>query len=157
MALLLLLSAFSVSEAPKVCGTALEVSGRYEAALEETGRRLGLDHLEAFVKVMTFVNREGRLPDCYLDKSRARERGWRPGRNLWESAPGAAIGGNRFFNREGRLPAGYNGRYIEADLDFAGTRRRNARRLVFVEDLTGAWTLWVTLDHYGSFIRVDPR
>ena len=157
LALLAVLAGGARAGPPEVCGAALEISGPHDRALAETAAALGLDHAEAFVKVATFVDRNGRLPDCYLTKREARERGWRPGRNLWDSAPGAAIGGNRFHNREGRLPDRYTGRYVEADLDFAGTRRRGARRLVFVERETGGWTLWVTLDHYDSFVRIDPR
>ncbi len=156
-ALVLLLWTGNGAGAQEVCGTNLEISGPHDRALAETAAALRLDHATAFVRVTTFVNQRGRLPDCYLTKREARDRGWRPGRNLWDSAPGAAIGGNRFHNRERRLPKSFEGRYVEADLDFAGTARRGARRLVFVEQETGGWTLWVTLDHYDSFVRIDPR
>ncbi len=157
LALLALLAVGARAEPARVCGVDLAVAGPHDGKLAETAAALGLDHVEAFVRVTTFVNQRGRLPDCYLTKREARDRGWRPGRNLWDSAPGAAIGGNRFHNRERRLPKSFEGRYVEADLDFAGTARRGARRLVFVEDEVGAWTLWVTLDHYDSFVRIDPR
>lgn len=120
-------------------------------------RKLGLIQVEAFAKVAGHVNETGRLPPCYLTKQAARARGWHPGRNLWLDVSGGAIGGNIFYNREGRLPMRYNGRYREADLDFAGTARRGAHRLVFVADNPGDWTLWVTVDHYRSFTRVDPQ
>lgn len=71
--------------------------------------------------------------------------------------PGGAIGGNRYHNRERLLPSRYKGRYRLADLDFTGTRRRGAKRLVWVERTTADWTLWVTVDHYESFVRIDPR
>jgi len=82
------------------------------------------------------------------------ERGWRPGEDLWRVAPGHAIGGDRFGNREGLLPAGNP--YVEADLDYAGGRRGPAR-LIFVRESQGRWLMWVTADHYRSFRAVQPR
>jgi hypothetical protein len=96
------------------------------------------------------VRDTGKLPAArYIDKNAAEKLGWRPGADLCRVAPGKAIGGDRFFNREGRLPAAPNRRWTEADLDF-DCGRRNAKRLVFSNDRL----VFVTVDHYGSFREV---
>jgi len=136
-----------------VCGAAVNVPEPLRQHLTRFAERMGFRHTGAAAGVIFHVHRTGRLPDCYVTKRAARARGWRPGRSLWPRLLGTAIGGDRFYNREGRLPGGAF--YIEADLDYAGGRR-NARRLVFDRRTRGAWAIWVTLDHYRSFRRV-PR
>jgi hypothetical protein len=112
-------------------------------------------HPRAAAGAIWQVYATGRLPDCYLTRRAATARGWRPGGDLWQAAPGAAIGGDAFGNREGLLPA--RNRYVEADLDYAGGRR-GAVRLVFVRGSKGRWFMWVTADHYRTFRAVPaPR
>ena len=125
-----------------ISGNSAQDSG---GGIENTGR------YTAAVGTMSWVHRTGRLPECYLTKRRAEERGWRPGSDLWRVAPGHSIGGDNFGNREGRLPP--RGRYVEADLDYAGGRR-GAARLVFVRDSRGRWLQWITTDHYRTFQEV---
>jgi len=142
-----------------ICGAGDAVTGPQDEQLAAFAHRAGLDFPDVFVTVANTVNATGDLPRGYLTKSEARQTGWRPGRNRWETAPSKAIGGDRFGNREKRLPATYNGRYREADLDFNGHRdggRRGAHRLVFVEGSRGQWLMWVTIDHYDSFRQI-PR
>lgn len=139
----------------QVCGTFVDIDTEAEAKLEAWGKQLGLRNLEAFANVLQFINQTGDLPDCYLTKQEANAWGWDRGEDLWRVAEGMSIGGDHFQNREGLLPRRYNGRYVEADLDYRG-RRRDARRLVFVDDAEGQWLIWVTLDHYDSFLRVSP-
>lgn len=140
---------------PPVCGAKVEVPAEHAARLEAAARKFELRHVRAAIGTMWHVHTTGRLPDCYLTKREAAERGWRPGADLWRVAPGHAIGGDNFGNREGRLPA--RNRYVEADLDYAGGRRGPAR-LVFVRESKGRWLMWVTTDHYQSFRAVPaPR
>ena len=87
-----------------------------------------------------------------MRKNEARNLGWSGG-PLWGYAQGRAIGGDRFGNRERKLPNNYNGKYVEADLDYDG-RRRGADRLLFVQNSRGKWLQWVTVDHYDRFHRV---
>ena len=134
-----------------VCGADVKVPPQARAALKPFVKQYKFENLYATIGTLWQVHQTGQLPECYLDKSAARDKGWRPGADLWESAKGAAIGGNRFSNREGRLPEG--GSYVEADLDFAGGRR-GARRLVYDRGTKGRWDMWITLDHYKTFIRV---
>jgi len=91
-----------------------------------------------------------RLPPKFVTKREARERGWKPGRDLW-SVPGlrgASIGGDHFRNREDRLPAG---KWREADLDYKGGRR-GGKRLVYARD----GRRFVTVDHYNTFVEIPP-
>lgn len=141
------------AQAARVCGLDQPVAAGHGERLRRFAEEIGLARIEAFVRVSSTVHRTGDLPDCYLTKDEARGEGWRRGRDLWRHAPGAAIGGNRFFNRERRLPAAHDGTYREADLDYEGGRR-GARRMVFVLGSDGRWLQWVTLDHYRSFVRV---
>lgn len=95
-------------------------------------------------------SRNAQLPDKFVTKRQAQQTGWRPGRDLW-SVPalrGRIIGGDRFGNREGRLP---RGDWREADLDYQGGHR-GAKRLLFSRDGQRR----VTVDHYQTFVEVPP-
>jgi hypothetical protein len=121
------------------------------ASLVAFAEQVGLRDVNGFVATVTALREQGRLPERYLTKREAERLGWRPGADLCASAPGRALGGDRFGNREGRLPAAEGRRWREADLDFS-CGRRGARRLVWSED----GLFFVTLDHYDSFIEVPP-
>jgi hypothetical protein len=141
--------------AQDVCGAAVRVPEAEARALTAFAESAGLKHARAAAGTIWHVHTTGRLPDCYLTKRGAEEHGWRPGSDLWRGARGAAIGGDTFGNREGRLPP--RNRYAEADLDYAGGRR-GAARLVFARETKGRWLMWVTTDHYRSFKEVPaPR
>ena len=144
----LLLAAVARADQPLVCGAAIGVPVERSAPLEAFARELGLKQIDAFVGTVAAVRRTGHVPACYLTKRAAERLGWRPGQDLWAVASGTAIGGDRFGNREGRLPAG--GRYVEADLDYEGGHR-GARRLIFTEGPRAERRLWVTVDHYATF------
>jgi len=151
----LALAAAAAAAGEEVCGSGVAVPEAEARTLRPFAERAGLKHVKAAIGTMSHIHATGRLPDCYLSKRRAEERGWRPGSDLWRAAPGHSIGGDNFGNREGRLPA--RNRYIEADLEYAGGRR-GAARLVFVRDSKGRWLQWVTTDHYRSFQEVPaPR
>lgn len=138
---------------PAVCGLAREHPGPQDQSLRNFAHDLGLKQVRAFVAIANHLHRTGKLPGCYLTKEAAQAKGWRPGLNLWHVAPGAAIGGDRFFNREHRLPIKYDARYREADLDYAGGKR-GAHRLIYVERAEGTWLQWVTVDHYRHFFKL---
>jgi hypothetical protein len=135
------------------CGAAVEVPAEHAQRLTAFVERLAVRQARATVGTIWHVHANGRLPDCYVTKREAEERGWRPGSDLWRVSPGAAIGGDHFGNREGRLPA--RNRYVEADLDYTGGRR-GAVRLIFARESKGRWLMWVTTDHYRSFQEVPP-
>lgn len=154
---LLLCGMGGAAEAAAVCAAPGEASAQ-DGALVVFARRAGLRYPEAFRAIVDhlYADHGAALPGCYLTKRAARRRGWRPGGNLWRVAPGAAIGGDRFFNREGRLPRRWNTRYVEADLDYAGGHR-GAHRLIFVRGMApGQWLFFVSLDHDRSFVVFMP-
>ncbi len=117
--------------------------------LRAVARELRLRQPERFVVTVETICREGRLPDFYISKRKARELGWRPGGDLCAVAPGRMIGGDPFGNREGRLPDAPGRRWFEADLD-SKCGRRGPKRLVFSNDRQ----IYVTLDHYRTFRRI---
>lgn len=89
--------------------------------------------------------KNGELPEYYITKAEARKRGWRPSEgNLCEVLPNKAIGGDRFGNREGRLPKGE--KYYEADVNYR-CGRRNADRIIFNKN----GDVWLTKNHYKTF------
>jgi hypothetical protein len=122
-----------------------------DTALHAFAQRLGLRDIQGFVSAVEGIRETGRLPQRWITKEEAEELGWRPGEDLCDSAPGSSIGGDRFGNRERRLPDRPGRRWHEADLDFA-CGRRGARRLVWSSD----GLIYVTIDHYDSFVPV-PR
>lgn len=95
-------------------------------------------------------SRNAQLPGKFVTKRQAQQAGWRPGRDLWRVPVlgGKSIGGDRFGNREGRLP---RGDWREADLDYQGGHR-GAKRLLFSRDGLRS----VTVDHYQTFVEVPP-
>jgi hypothetical protein len=131
--------------------TALPAVAAEPAELRRFAREMRLTDIDGFVSTVHAIRTTGRLPERYLDKDDAAKLGWRPGADLCRLAPGKLIGGDRFMNREGRLPAAAGRRWTEADLDY-GCGRRNAKRLVFSSDRL----IFVTVDHYETFREV-PR
>lgn len=124
-----------------------DAASRYTAF----ARELRLRDVEGFVETIRSLRNEGSLPARYVTKREAEALGWRPGDDLCRVARGRVIGGDRFHNRERRLPEARGRSWREADLDF-DCGRRGARRLVFSSD----GLIFVTLDHYESFREV-PR
>ena len=93
--------------------------------------------------VSLYLYTYGCLPENFITKDEARDLGWEGG-SVEVYAPGYAIGGDRFGNREGLLP---EDDYYECDIDTNGKDSRGAKRIVFSDDL-----IYYTEDHYESFI-----
>ena len=89
----------------------------------------------------------GKLPENFITKDEARELGWEGG-SVEKYAPGYAIGGDKFGNREGLLPKASGRVYYECDIDTDGKNSRGAKRIVFSND----GLIYYTEDHYESFI-----
>ena len=89
------------------------------------------------------------LPPNYITKDEARDLGWRGG-SVEDYLEGAAIGGDRFGNREGILPEGPGRTYTECDIDTDGYGSRGSRRLVFSSD--GLY--FYSKNHYKTFTEV---
>ena len=89
---------------------------------------------------------DGELPDNFITKNEARDLGWEGG-SVEKYAPGCAIGGDRFQNREEVLPVIEGVIYYECDIDTNGTSSRGAERIVFSND----GCIYYTPDHYETF------
>lgn len=97
--------------------------------------------------VVLYLDTYGELPENYITKNEARDLGWNGG-SVENYQDGAAIGGDRFGNREGLLP---DGSWVECDIDTEDENSRGAKRLVFNLD-DGLY--YFTDDHYESFVEV---
>ena len=109
-----------------------------------TATELGLDGADAY---LVYV---GRLPEYYVTKKEARQRGWESEKgNLDEILPDKMLGGNIYKNKEGKLPSA-NGRiWYEADLDYYGGYR-NRRRIAYSSD----GLIFVSYDHMQTFYEI---
>ena len=106
-----------------------------------------IDELTNDEIVVKYLKEHGELPEYYITKSEAKSLGWVPSKgNLCEVAPGRAIGGDIWTNRQKSLPTKSGRRYFEADLNY-NCGNRNADRVVFSND----GLVFVTFDHYRSF------
>ena len=97
-------------------------------------------------EVSEYLVTYGYLPGNYITKDEARDLGWEGG-SVEEYAPGCAIGGDVFQNREGSLPKEEGRTYYECDINTNGGKPRGAKRLVFSDD---GW-IYYTPDHYETF------
>ena len=97
--------------------------------------------------VAAYIHTFGTLPGNYITKNEAKALGWNSSSgNLWDVAPGKSIGGDRFGNREGRLP---KGSYTECDVNYNGGYR-GSERLIFEKN----GSIYYTNDHYQSFTQL---
>ena len=80
--------------------------------------------------VVLYLDAYGELPVNFITKEEARSLGWEGG-SVEDYLEGAAIGGDRFYNREGLLP---EDTYWECDLNTLGKDERGEERLVFTDD-----------------------
>lgn len=125
--------------APEDPGTAGDEEQLYEdqSGLDEDGT------YNSAGDVSLYLYTYGHLPENYITKSEARDLGWSGG-SVEKYAPGYAIGGDKFGNREGVLP---EGTYHECDIDTIGQDSRGAKRLVYADD----GRIYYTEDHYETF------
>lgn len=106
-----------------------------------------IDHLTSEELVVAYLKSNYKLPDYYITKKEAREKGWVASEeNLCEVLPDKAIGGDKFENREKKLPQKKGRVYYEADINY-NCGRRGSQRLVFSND----GLIYITKDHYKTF------
>lgn len=98
-------------------------------------------------EVALYLHLYGHLPENYITKQQAEDLGWTGGSVERWAGEGMAIGGGRFGNYEGLLPAAQGRTYTECDIDTVGTSSRGAKRIVFSND----GLIYYTEDHYESF------
>lgn len=90
------------------------------------------------------------LPENYVTKDVAMGFGWnRMTGNLRKVIPKATIGGDVYYNREGRLPEKLGRMWYEADINYTGGFR-NGHRILYSND----GFIFVTYDHYKTFYEV---
>ncbi|MBP9630443.1 MAG: hypothetical protein KBE03_08235 [Leptotrichiaceae bacterium] len=100
--------------------------------------------------VSKYILEKGELPEYYITKREAMELGWVASKgNLCEVAPGKAIGGDNFTNREKTLPTAKNRKWYEVDVNY-NCGNRGADRIVFSSD----GLVFVTYDHYKTFEEI---
>ena len=99
--------------------------------------------------VSLYLHLYDHLPSNYITKNEARDLGWTGG-SVEVYAPGCAIGGDRFGNREGLLPEKEGRTYTECDIDTVGRSSRGPKRIVFSND----GLVYYTEDHYESFTQL---
>ena len=110
--------------------------------LDEDGTYSGAQDVAYYIHVF------GHLPDNYITKAQAEDAGWVSTEgNLWDVAYGMSIGGDRFGNREGLLPAGET--YYECDVNYTGGYR-GEERIIYTDD----GDVYYTADHYESFTKL---
>lgn len=98
-------------------------------------------------EVALYIHLYGTLPSNYVTKRQAEQLyGWSGGA-LDTVAPGMAIGGDTFGNREGLLPKKDGRTWKECDIGTIGKTARGAERIVFSND----GLVYYTCDHYQSF------
>ena len=103
-------------------------------------------HYYSAEAVALYLHTYGHLPENFITKTEARELGW-DGGSVEPYAPGCAIGGDKFGNREELLPKASGRQYYECDIDTNGQDSRGAKRLVYSND----GLIYYTDDHYESF------
>lgn len=124
-----------------------EQTERQRPKLQPNSTGKSIDQLTDEIIVIEYLKKHGKLPDYYITKRRARERGWVASKgNLCNVLPGKAIGGDVFTNRQKILPSKNNRIWYEADLNY-NCGRRNADRILFSSDKL----IFVTKDHYKTF------
>lgn len=122
--------------------------GEDDPPVQENGTLLAEDGVYSTLEeVAEYLHYYGHLPQNYLTKQEAKELGWDASAgNLWEVADGMSIGGDRFGNREGLLPAAEGRTWYECDVNYTGGFR-GAERLLYSND----GLIYYTDDHYASF------
>ena len=99
-------------------------------------------------EVAAYIYEFGHLPSNFITKDEAEDAGWKSGgRSLDDVCPGKSIGGDKFSNREGRLPKAKGRTWTECDIDYHGEKTRGAKRIVFSND----GLIYYTGDHYKTF------
>ena len=98
-------------------------------------------------EVALYIHTFGHLPDNFISKTKARDRGWVASEgNLDEVCPGMSIGGSRYYDDDGQLPYRSKRRWTECDINYEGGYR-GAERIVFSND----GLIFYTDDHYETF------
>lgn len=125
--------------------SAVQVVSQETVTIAEDGYYTSPEDVAAYLR--TYKH----LPNNYITKSEAEKLGWDSSKgNLWEVTDKKSIGGDRFGNREGKLPKAEGRQYYECDVNYNGGFR-GAERLVYSND----GLIYYTKDHYESFTLME--
>lgn len=98
--------------------------------------------------VSLYIHTYGKLPGNFISRKEAIKLGWDSKKgNLWDVTDKMSIGGDKFGNREGKLPISEGRQYYECDINYEGGYR-GPERIVYSND----GLVYYTGDHYESFI-----
>ena len=101
-------------------------------------------------EVAAYLHQYGKLPKNYLTKSEAKALGWSNQKNnLDKVAPGCAIGGDEFQNRERLLPDKKGRAWYECDVNTVDGKR-GKERVVYSSD----GLIYYPPDNHKSFTRL---
>ena len=104
-------------------------------------------------EVAAYIYKFGELPRNFITKKDAIALGWdAKSGNLWQVTDKKSIGGDRFSNREKKLPSADGRKWFECDIGYRGGRR-GAERIVFSSD----GLIYYTPDHYENFYLLYER
>ncbi|MGF3226301.1 ribonuclease domain-containing protein [Facklamia sp. P12932] len=92
-------------------------------------------------QVAAYIHQYNRLPANYITKEEATKQNWSTADPIY------VIAGNRFGNREGKLPKKKGRQYYEADIQAGYSHHRGSERIVYSND----GLIYYTDDHYDSF------
>ena len=98
----------------------------------------------------SYLHYTGKLPEYYVTKKQAKLSGWIKKRgNLADVLPNKMIGGDVFYNDEGKLPDDYGRIWYEADINYESGYRNDARILYSNDGL-----IFASYDHYTTFYEI---
>ena len=119
------------------------------ASIDENGTYTSKD------EVALYIYTYHKLPQNYITKNEAKKLGWNSSKNyVGDVAKGKSIGGDRYGNREKRLPVVKDRKYIECDIDYKG-KKRNAKRIIYADDFDESiGFIYYTDDHYNTFEKL---
>ncbi|CFR10334.1 putative ribonuclease [Yersinia frederiksenii] len=131
--------------------TARDIGQSPDLARPSVSTPVSIEQLTQHKSVVEYLQKHHRLPDFYITKQQARQKGWDPKEgNLCQVLPGRAIGGDRFSNRERQLPEAKGRNWREADVNYR-CGHRGSDRLLYSND----GLIYLTQDHYKHFIRME--
>lgn len=130
------------TEPPTATPTEVPAATPTAPPIDENGSYFDRDNVALYIKTY------GKLPPNFITKQEARNLGWKSG-NVQKYAPGKAIGGDTFQNKEGILPKTSGVTYKECDIDTNGKKDRGSKRIVFGSD----GRIFYTEDHYNTYVE----
>jgi hypothetical protein len=95
------------------------------------------------------LKNKSELPNYYVDKFEAIQRGWKRGKWPSNFIPEKMIFGGQYDNDNGHLPQAEGRIWYEADINYK-EGKRNTQRIVWSND----GLIFVTYDHYATFYEI---